>query len=105
MNSRIAFAHVSFASTKTTGTAWLVRELSGILCARDASPSTKFDDPANMPRFMRHMNVVELTPRVAPARNLVNAAIAVKVVEPGIGIGLQRPLEIFVPFRQRCVAA
>ena len=43
---------------------------------------------------MNHMNVVELAPRVAPTRDLVNAAVPVEVMEPCIGVSLQGSLEI-----------
>ena len=40
------------------------------------------------------MNVMELAPGVSPTGNFVDGAISVKMMKAGVGIGLQRTLEI-----------
>jgi hypothetical protein len=40
------------------------------------------------------MDVVELAPRVCPTRDFIDPAIAVQVVQTGIGVGLQCSREI-----------
>ena len=41
------------------------------------------------------MNVMQFTSRMSPTGDLVDGPIAINVVQTGIGIGLQRTLEIF----------
>ncbi len=43
---------------------------------------------------MENMKFVELAPRVCSAGHLVDRAFAVKMMKPGVGIGLQCALEV-----------
>jgi hypothetical protein len=40
----------------------------------------------------RNVHVVELASAVSPTSYFINAAVAVQMVQPGIGVGLQRSL-------------
>ena len=43
---------------------------------------------------MRLLQIVKLAPHVRPARRLLDAAVFVKLIESGIGIGLQPAAEL-----------
>jgi hypothetical protein len=52
---------------------------------------------------MRRMNLVELAPRMRPARYFVDRAAIVKMMKARVGIGLQRALEV-LQMRTRMLA-
>jgi hypothetical protein len=43
---------------------------------------------------MHHMDVMELTPAVSPARDFIDGAITIEVMKSCVGIGRQCPLEL-----------
>jgi len=49
---------------------------------------------------MRLLQIVELASAMRPTRGLLNATIFVELIEPGVGIGLQRATKLLqMPFR------
>ncbi len=58
---------------------------------KSAYPGQRF---SRCGRGMENMKFVELAPRVCSAGHLVDRAFAVKMMKPGVGIGLQCALEV-----------